>query len=540
MKKDELTVCESFPAIQGEGKTIGKPVQFLRLSYCNVACPWCFVGNTFITTENNGYVKIKDIKKGESLLTLDESEGTIVKTIVDEVLIREVDTSEIIKIETSSTNMNKLFVTKNHPIFVKHKGFIPAEEIKVGDIILGLDSKQLIQWRMNHHNPVHNVDINLLKERCKKTFTGRKVSDEQRKKISDYKKKHNPMKDPSVVKKNMMSHFYHKSSLEGKYSELFEQNNLPITYVGNNKLVLGNKTVGHRCPDFLVDGKQKIIEVYDTTFPFYTGDGYRGSSYEERRTTFYNDLGYDVIFLTEKDLIDSEKLIHKLFEYCFNGEKVISVKSKLTSHEYVRLFGSLSTKKTKVYNLSCSPYNTYLANRLFVHNCDTKYYNEGTVKSVDEVIRDLDRSGMKDIVITGGEPMLQKENIFRLMGKADSYRYHLETNGTIYDYRMKFFDTIACSPKRFGAPVPRDVSLKLAELDNITYKFVYEPGLEPWWEDYITKYGIKKENVYIMPLGSTRIEQEQNMPEVIEYAIKNKFNFSPRIQVLAYNTKRGV
>jgi len=38
----KLAVSEIFgPTIQGEGKTAGKPVVFLRLAGCNLACVWC-------------------------------------------------------------------------------------------------------------------------------------------------------------------------------------------------------------------------------------------------------------------------------------------------------------------------------------------------------------------------------------------------------------------------------------------------------------------------------------------------------------------
>jgi 7-carboxy-7-deazaguanine synthase len=36
-----LVINEIYPAIQGEGKSAGKPVIFIRLSGCNLACVWC-------------------------------------------------------------------------------------------------------------------------------------------------------------------------------------------------------------------------------------------------------------------------------------------------------------------------------------------------------------------------------------------------------------------------------------------------------------------------------------------------------------------
>ena len=36
-----LPVVEIFRSMQGEGANTGKPVVFVRLGRCNLACPWC-------------------------------------------------------------------------------------------------------------------------------------------------------------------------------------------------------------------------------------------------------------------------------------------------------------------------------------------------------------------------------------------------------------------------------------------------------------------------------------------------------------------
>jgi len=171
--------------------------------------------------------------------------------------------------------------------------------------------------------------------------------------------------------------------------------------------------------------------------------------------------------------------------------------------------------------------------------CDSKYHTEYDEISIDDVSTLIRRSGLKDIVITGGEPMLQKEDVFTLIEKNPEYNFHLETNGSIYDERMKKFKTIACSPKRFFKN-NIETLFNLSKLQNINFKFVYEPDHSKWWEDYVLKLGINKERIYIMPLGATRDEQIVNMPEVIDYCLINKYMFSSRLHVLAFNTKRGV
>ena len=79
-------------------------------------------------------------------------------------------------------------------------------------------------------------------------------------------------------------------------------------------------------------------------------------------------------------------------------------------------------------NLSCS-------------YCDSLYAceSEGIKMSIDHVLLELEKIGNKNITITGGEPLLQKEalnGLFKWMGfkrkfPNDYYYINIETNGTI-------------------------------------------------------------------------------------------------------------
>ena len=71
--------------------------------------------------------------------------------------------------------------------------------------------------------------------------------------------------------------------------------------------------------------------------------------------------------------------------------------------------------------------------------CDTKYaWNNGKDMSIDEIITEVIRYRCKNISITGGEPLLQKEEILELIQqlKTMDYWLQLNTNGTIFDQRI--------------------------------------------------------------------------------------------------------
>jgi len=56
----------------------------------------------------------------------------------------------------------------------------------------------------------------------------------------------------------------------------------------------------------------------------------------------------------------------------------------------------------------------------------------------------------------------------------------------------------------------------------------------------VKKYNIMNSDVYIMPEGETKKQQEEKMKMVIDFCLKNNFNFSPRLHVLVYDDERGV
>ena len=80
--------------------------------------------------------------------------------------------------------------------------------------------------------------------------------------------------------------------------------------------------------------------------------------------------------------------------------------------------------------------------------CDTKYHKVKSLDTMHTVLNKIRNSGIDDIVFTGGEPMLQINEINKLKHYLPHHTFHLETNGTIYDKRIDQFRFISCSPKK--------------------------------------------------------------------------------------------
>lgn len=66
--------------------------------------------------------------------------------------------------------------------------------------------------------------------------------------------------------------------------------------------------------------------------------------------------------------------------------------------------------------------------------CDTPYaYEEGTEMSVDSILYKVSEEGIRLVEITGGEPLLQHDEVSELMKRllAAGYKVLIETNGSV-------------------------------------------------------------------------------------------------------------
>jgi len=174
--------------------------------------------------------------------------------------------------------------------------------------------------------------------------------------------------------------------------------------------------------------------------------------------------------------------------------------------------------------------------------CDSLYaQTNGREMTEDEVVREAMKYHCQNVVFTGGEPLYHDDDLTGLVERLASKDFvlYVETNGTLYTDLIDndLVDFINCSPKKQSINLE---ALKRINRKRARFKFVYESGRDKWWENVIKKVGTSSPQVYIMPEGKTREEQLAKMPEVIDYCKQRGYNFTPRLHVLVWNTKRGV
>ena len=178
--------------------------------------------------------------------------------------------------------------------------------------------------------------------------------------------------------------------------------------------------------------------------------------------------------------------------------------------------------------------------------------------SYDEWLESLRRGD--HLIITGGEPLLQKISIFHFLfglggehgiGVAMEPFVEIETNGTIFpDDCYAYVNQWNVSPKLDNSGEPKEKRYKPEVLKwfnhlprrKVIFKFVVEKDqdLEEIHRDFIYPKVISKDKIWLMPMASNQQELADRSIWLAEECRKNGFRFSNRLQVQLWNKVTGV
>lgn len=187
--------------------------------------------------------------------------------------------------------------------------------------------------------------------------------------------------------------------------------------------------------------------------------------------------------------------------------------------------------------------------------CDTKYAwdsKAGQDVSCEQILKKISEYPTRYVVLTGGEPMLY-EGISELAEAIHSKGFHLtiETAGTNFVAGLPV-DLMSISPKLSNAELQEDVGQKNKWLDvavlsklisayNYQLKFVVD---KPKDLDEIAAVLTQLDSVdiykiYLMPQATRTQEYLEKSRWLIEYCKQTGFSFSPRLQVMLWDSQRG-
>lgn len=193
--------------------------------------------------------------------------------------------------------------------------------------------------------------------------------------------------------------------------------------------------------------------------------------------------------------------------------------------------------------------------------CDTAYTwdwsrfdrAEQTMElSVDAIAEDVLSRAPRNVVITGGEPLIQRRQLLPLITrlKAAGLRIEIETNGTIAPGELaqsEGVDQWNVSPKLRHAGnegldrLPENVLREFASRPNAFFKFVVQQEsdlaeVEALREQFV----IPPERVVLMPEGTTAAQLNARSPWLAETCAERGYRFSSRLHILIWGDKRGV
>jgi organic radical activating enzyme len=159
----------------------------------------------------------------------------------------------------------------------------------------------------------------------------------------------------------------------------------------------------------------------------------------------------------------------------------------------------------------------------------------------------------KNIILTGGEPMLQQSALTALAhllrSSSPEYRFEVETNGTLIP--SEEFDSVVdqynVSPKLENSCNSRRLREKPAALrffahsPKTAFKFVvsHQSDLDEVL-GLLHSYAIPAQKVWLMPEGTSAADLNNKRPWLVEICKAHGFCYSDRLHVQIWGSKKGV
>jgi len=189
--------------------------------------------------------------------------------------------------------------------------------------------------------------------------------------------------------------------------------------------------------------------------------------------------------------------------------------------------------------------------------CDTPYTSwqpEGQRRSVRALVEEATLTALRHVVITGGEPLLQRElgDLTRALA-ADGHHITVETAGTLapeFDCHL-----LSVSPKTSNSDPEgkfrgrhRDLRTNLAPVQQLLarhpehqLKFVvHGKGDVGEILAFVEHLGVPRERVLLMPEGRSAEEVAARAPAVARLCLDHGFRYTPRLHLDLFGPGRGV
>lgn len=172
---------------------------------------------------------------------------------------------------------------------------------------------------------------------------------------------------------------------------------------------------------------------------------------------------------------------------------------------------------------------------------------------VSEVAEQVSRIPCHNVILTGGEPLLQDQAWCALMTELrhndPRYRFEVESNGTLQPSEAfeQLVSQYNISPKLANSGNPESLRIRAKALEGFArnpkawFKFVVteEQDLDEI-KELIQHHRIARERVLLMPEGRDDATLQKRRLWLAEICCQNGFRYSDRLHIQLWGSKRGV
>lgn len=164
--------------------------------------------------------------------------------------------------------------------------------------------------------------------------------------------------------------------------------------------------------------------------------------------------------------------------------------------------------------------------------------------SVDQIVARVAAMHVDTVVLTGGEPLLQRSHLEPLVRafRTRGWKSHVETAGTLA-WDTELIDQWVVSPKLANSGMDEDRRLKFDVLRGFAdkgaaFKFVVaQPSELDEVAAIVERIGTT--NVWVMPEGTAPEVIARRTRELADAVVARGWNLTTRLHILAWGDERG-
>lgn len=168
--------------------------------------------------------------------------------------------------------------------------------------------------------------------------------------------------------------------------------------------------------------------------------------------------------------------------------------------------------------------------------CDTMYaYEGGTEKSVDEILVQVRSYRCSLVMITGGEPLVQRDAVNSIIDSLlrDEYKILLETNGSLsiesIDRRVVKIMDLKCPDSGMSEHMRWENLQHLCQHDQVKFVLSSRRDYE-WARDVIAKYPLLGKLEILLSTAFGRLEPES----LVKWMLDDKLDARFQLQIHKY------